>query len=162
MSHTNHTNRDHDSQSKLLSNLILSHLLKYISQFIYTVLNVRDRILPIYFHRSKCPRYYTTQTINSTNCSFTTVFAQNRFLFVMDNDLSLNSLHVTHYIYIKITCSLTRSTYTATYTRHIFDILYCIAAEWFNGSLYLLPPFYYFVSNFYETYKITINKFNFK
>jgi hypothetical protein len=47
-----YTDLDHDSQSKVLSNLILSYLLKYISRFIYTVQNVRDRILPVYYHRT--------------------------------------------------------------------------------------------------------------
>jgi hypothetical protein len=64
-----YTDLDHDSQYKVLSNLILSYLLKYISRLIYAVQNVLDRFVPIYFHRTKCPRY-ATQTIDSTNCPF--------------------------------------------------------------------------------------------
>jgi len=62
--------RDHDLQTKVLSNLMLFRLLKYISRLIYTAQNIHDRILPSYYHRTKCPRY-ATQTINSTNCPFT-------------------------------------------------------------------------------------------
>ena len=46
---------DHDSRSKVLNDLILSYFIKYISRFIYAVQSVRDRFLPIYYHRTKCP-----------------------------------------------------------------------------------------------------------